>query len=380
MLEERLDGILDLYKPHPRHHLNLTRNPPIPPLPPKRTFFEELDSFPLLSIVALHFPPPPAGYGIHSSFVTTDGTRVPFAHATYPLYSSHRTRELFNDADNHDWFQDRVNDFNGTLKDRPAIIKHLVKSAGVGGMRDLAKACSELVQLENREKEVLKKMNDSGVAIPPEHQGIWRKKPMCTCFRNLASCIRHPHGAAAPSGRRGKTITTNTAFNWCNDLAKDAQPPPIMVNVVFEPPKDVNESSVDDGTKHAFLSSYHDNRRVYLSDSESEERRLIFEKKRVVLLTPPSDTSSPAQDDTPPDPPLNLRKRKGECLDDIGSVYSENVGEVVIGDGAGQLHSLAVRMGGQQADLERERGGHDNKKMKSGMSKSMGDLLAEFMV
>lgn len=276
VLEEKVDNLLDSYRPHPRHHLDLRKNPPPPPPPPKRGLFEMLDDFPKLSVVSFHFPPPPAGWGKRTPIEARDGRRFEHAYCIYPLYDFTKSHQLATEGAKQNWFDERIIDYQGTLKDRPKEIKELVKRAGLADMRSLARAGSMLVQVESREKLQTIGAREDWVETGSLDLDI-----------------------TATEGEKGR-FRKSTKIPSRQPELPDSRlpPPPIMVNVMFE-----RDPVLIQEIPSFIISKLHRPSHPLQLSGDYEHRRILFEKKRdVAVTTLPSPTLSA---------PEAGRKRKG---------------------------------------------------------------------
>ena len=267
VIEERLDGLLQGYRAHPRHHTDYKKVPPPPPPPPKRGLFEELDSFPKLSVVSFHFPAPPRGWETRLSETCTEERMFRRADCVYPLYDHAKAREMFEEGTRRGWFSERVKDFEGTLKERPREVKELVRRAGLTDVRSLAQAASILVQVEAKERMKLVKEREGDLGIEGGLAKLLKKEK-----------------TQNQNDERGGSKPAST-------IMPEYVAPPVMVNVIFETnhapdvlPPLRNQTKVD---------TVRNGQRSPTDQENFQERRITFEKKRLVELPPLPPAPSP---------------------------------------------------------------------------------------
>ncbi|KAF8423795.1 hypothetical protein EV426DRAFT_601212 [Tirmania nivea] len=342
VIEERLDGLLQVYRAPPRHHTDYKKVPPPPPPPRKRGLFEELDSFPKLSVVSFHFPPPPLGWGMKASEEYTEEKMYRRPDCVYPLYNFAKAGEMFEEGARRGWLSERVRDFEGTLKERSREVKELVRRAGLTDVRSLAKAGSMLVHIEAKEREKLTE-RDGDLGIEGGLARLLKKEK-----RQNQKKKEKPKPASAP-------ILENVV-------------PPVMVNVVFETNHTPN--ILPPLRNQAKANTIHNGQRSPTDQENFQERRIIFEKKRPVELPPSPPAPSPGEG--------KKRKSGGEDVSGVG--WGEMNWSL---DGAGDWD-----VDGEVAwDVQGDAGGGSgsagvrNKKRKRGdeLGRGMGDLLVEVL-
>lgn len=352
VLEEKVDNLLDCYRPHPRHHLDLRKNPPPPPPPPKRGLFDMLDDFPKLSVVSFHFPPPPAGWGKRAPIEARDGRKFEHAYCIYPLYDFTKSHQLATEGAKRNWFDERIIDYQGSLKDRPKEIKELVKRAGLTDIRSLAKAGSMLVQVELGER--LKAVES-------------REEWVDTGSLDL--------NITATEGEEGK-LKNDTNRQPEPTYSGFPPPPPIMVHVMFERNPVLIQEIPSFTTSKSQRPSH-----PLQQCGDNEHRRILFEKKRdiVVAALPPPTLSTPETG----------RKRKGSSnsvtptpTEDTGADDSCEEWES-LHDWEQELPAGSEGICGRDRKVSRGTGllGYKKQRMtvKEAVVRPMGELLSEFM-
>ena len=343
-IEESLDGLLQVYRPHPRHHTDYKKVPPPPTPPPKRKLFEELDSFPKLSVVSFHFPPPPQGWGMRVGEECSE-ERIPRrADSVYPLYEFTKAREMFEEGTSRGWFSERVKDYEGTLKERPREVKELVRRAGLTGVRSLAQAGSMLMQVEAKERERLVREREGDLGI----EG------------GLAKLLKKEN-AQNQNVKKNKSKTAHEAVP--GNAAS-----PVMVNVIFETNHTPN--ILPPLRNQAKTNTIRNGQRSPTDQENFQERRIMFEKKRPVELPPL----------LPASPPSGGKKRKSA---DGGGGGASEVGWGGMNwghDGAGDWDIAAWDVQVDAGDGG-EGGGAGNKKMKreEELARGVAELLAEYI-
>ncbi|KAF8436444.1 hypothetical protein BGX38DRAFT_91507 [Terfezia claveryi] len=340
VIEEKLDGLLQVYRPYPRHHTDCKRVPPPPPRPPKRKLFEELDSFPKLSVVSFHFPPPPQGWRMRVSEECSEERIFRHVDCVYPLYDFAKAKEMFEEGTARQWFSERLKDFEGTLKERPREVKELVRRAGLTDVRSLAQAGSMLMQVEAKEREKLVRERDGDLGIEGGLAKLLKKENAENKNRSKPAPAEIPESAA----------------------------PPIMVNVIFE--TNTTPNVLLPPRNQAKVNTIRYGQRSPTDQENFQERKIMFEKKRPVELPP-----------LPPAPSPSVGRKRKSGGGGGGDASAVDLGEMNWSlDGAGDWDIEGQATWDVQGD-----GGESwrpgNKKMKKGdeLAKGVAELLAEFM-
>lgn len=388
---------MSTYRPHPRHHSEFSKNPPPPPPPPKRGLFEELDSFPKLSVVSFHLPPPPVGWGDRECMEdpSTKGTYL--ARCVYPLFNYERTRELFAEADRRGWYSERVKDFHGTLKDRPREVKELMRKGGLSDVKSLAQAAAMLVECEGKEKKRLEReRRDAEIA---RQQPIWiddeepvgklhKKKQGKTKGEPIWIDVEEPVGKSHKKGQgKAKGDYGKRDVKSKSSVPKQPTPtsnviPPIMVNVIFDtnsPPDSLHPSNQllgFAGLAPKYNTNYRSGRESPTDQENFHERRIMFEKKRVVELSPLPVKESKKRKESG----HGINHGSGGVLDDFMKWNLDGAGDDFDEGGVdGNLMNWGTHRGSSGTGSE---GGKKKVKMAAGgeeMGRDIGDFLRDFM-
>ncbi|KAF8475956.1 hypothetical protein BDZ91DRAFT_788609 [Kalaharituber pfeilii] len=378
VLEEKLDGLIECYMPRPKHHTYFRLYPKAPSPPPKRTIFEDLDSFPMLSVVAFHFIPPPLGWTEHDMRFSPEREDLN-SYSSYPWWHPSKKSRLVQEGAKLGWFAERATDITGTLKGRPTEVRFKVKEAEMEGMRQLAEACSVLVQVERREREeIIREKEDTVNGTSGSRVELEERLKKCKWAKEHTG-----EESESEDVKVGRTISSNKE--------EEKLPlPPVMVNVVFESTKTPDSNATSASSRSEWPSrpvgsesqldaqgseetqphwrleaSFAGGDEVKdLRDNawrEVQPRKIIFEKKREVRIA-------------------MQHSEKEEVLE-------EDVG-IEAGVGAagrkrkGEEEGLKAENGDESRDGEAPLDNGTAKKariVRSGKAKTMGDMLREFM-